>query len=607
MSWSLSRFSILTQLLIGFLPILLSLGILIFSNYLNFNSFLEQFTSFSERTKEQVIFLKIQKDIVELQRNVLVFSYTGYSGIQKNILFLQQGLESKFTSLHPLTEQNAEIKNRFERIYHHYDAYKESFKQLIRLRSTLTEVKNKEIAPLLAQGNSLLESILSQLKQNHNFESAFKVAGLKGALLQVDNNTHLFEFSPDAALIRNNVELIGQIRHDAQALQQEMSNDPALSELEQFVRVLTEYNAVIQKVININRIYLHLVNVVLAGKAAEIGKLSTELGELVNLHSNTITEEILQNVIQLKHFYLILYTLIGVAGILSTWFIARGIVHPVQLMAGALSSLAKGKSKTEIPGQHRRDEIGEMAKAANEFKVLAIDLENQTTELEEFAYRTSHDLRSPLVSSIALLKVAQKSYQEGHFEKGNKSLELIKNSLEKLEILVKDILELTRTKNMHEDHLQFDMNELIHESLNKLAHISGYDQIEFELNLAPNANINTLKSRVRLIIENLISNSIKYYDSEKPKPFVKISSYHQNDRFAIKIEDNGLGIPQNQRDKMFTMFKRFHPKTSFGSGLGLYMIKKSLNVIGGTIDYQDTGSGSLFIVTFPSVFSIKTN
>ena len=70
-------------------------------------------------------------------------------------------------------------------------------------------------------------------------------------------------------------------------------------------------------------------------------------------------------------------------------------------------------------------------------------------------------------------------------------------------------------------------------------------------------------------------------------------------QIQLTITDNGLGIPEKFRENLFGMFKRFHPKTAFGSGLGLYMVKKSVEKIGGKIHYKDTGNGSAFTVSIP--------
>lgn len=220
-------------------------------------------------------------------------------------------------------------------------------------------------------------------------------------------------------------------------------------------------------------------------------------------------------------------------------------------------------------------------------------------ELEEFAYRTSHDLRSPLISCIKLLEMITQAIHADQKEKAIKSINIATSSLKKLENLVGDILILTRTKNLEESDELLDIRFLTNSTLEKLSYMDDYNRLEIETSFLLKEDVYTKNSRVQLIVENLISNAIKYQDTDKERSFVKISAREEKDYVVFSIEDNGLGIPANQQQKLFTMFKRFHPKVSFGSGLGLYMMKKSADVINGQILYEDTGQGSIFKLFIP--------
>ena len=105
----------------------------------------------------------------------------------------------------------------------------------------------------------------------------------------------------------------------------------------------------------------------------------------------------------------------------------------------------------------------------------------------------------------------------------------------------------------------------------------------------------------------MLSNAIKYQDINKTHSFIKITSYQEQNHVVFEVRDNGLGVPKNQQENMFKMFKRFHPRTSFGSGLGLYMMKKSADVLKGNIYYKDTGDGSVFKLKLPLADLSKVN
>ncbi len=215
-------------------------------------------------------------------------------------------------------------------------------------------------------------------------------------------------------------------------------------------------------------------------------------------------------------------------------------------------------------------------------------------ELEEFSYRTSHDLRSPLISSISLLTVAKNAIDVSDKALAITSLGHAQKSLEKLEELVKDILDLTQIKNDGEEAQEVDVAHVVSEALLKFEYMDGFDRLKIIKGFEYTKPINTKKTRFTLIVENLISNAIKYQDLDKKDSFIKVETYQKGREFVLGVTDNGIGIPKDQQDRMFQMFKRFHPKVSFGSGLGLYMMKKSADALNASIMYEDTGDGSSF-------------
>ena len=207
-------------------------------------------------------------------------------------------------------------------------------------------------------------------------------------------------------------------------------------------------------------------------------------------------------------------------------------------------------------------------------------------ELEEFAYRTSHDLRSPLISSLGVLKIIEKNIMTNTHEKSLDYINIVKRSLAELERLVTDILQLTQTKNNDEQSTLVNITEVVSDSLTKFSEMENFSRLDVQLDFSTDAIVSTKKSRLVLIIENLISNAIKYQDIKKEHSYILISLKQDKKHIELKVADNGLGIPPKYQEALFSMFKRFHPRVSFGSGLGLYMVKKSVQIIGGQISFD---------------------
>jgi signal transduction histidine kinase len=110
---------------------------------------------------------------------------------------------------------------------------------------------------------------------------------------------------------------------------------------------------------------------------------------------------------------------------------------------------------------------------------------------------------------------------------------------------------------------------------------------------------------ISLVVENLISNAFKYSDPNEASPFITLKTYETNEKAVFEVIDNGIGIPEKQHEKMFQMFQRFHTQVSYGSGLGLYMTKKSVDILNGEIIYTALKKGSSFKVVLPKIVEEK--
>ena len=232
-------------------------------------------------------------------------------------------------------------------------------------------------------------------------------------------------------------------------------------------------------------------------------------------------------------------------------------------------------------------------------KKAEADIKQANSELEEFAYRTSHDLRSPLISSIGLLDIVTHYIQQEETDSALASIGLIQVSLGKLEDLVKDILTITKVQHAEEDTQCINTQLFIDDTIDKIRHMPNFERLDIRYDLRFNGMLYLPKSPFALIIENLLTNAVKYQDLTKSNSFIRISTYSSKINFVLEVSDNGLGIPKDQRQNLFKMFKRFHPKTSFGSGLGLYLIKKSVDKLNGQLNFEDVESETRFVVVLP--------
>lgn len=227
------------------------------------------------------------------------------------------------------------------------------------------------------------------------------------------------------------------------------------------------------------------------------------------------------------------------------------------------------------------------------------DLEEKMLELEEFSYRTSHDLKAPLINIRSLSEIMKEDLIDGDYEEVSENLDKINKLSFKLENLISDIEETARVGRVNEEIEEVNIAEEIESIIENLSHSINEKQIEIHICLGKIKTIWIQRDLIRRTLGNLISNSIKYSDPKKSSRFVKIEATCSNGQNQILVSDNGLGIPAKYHSQVFGMFKRFHKSTSYGSGLGLYLVKKNLEKINGRISIKSIPDGTEFSIDLP--------
>lgn len=235
----------------------------------------------------------------------------------------------------------------------------------------------------------------------------------------------------------------------------------------------------------------------------------------------------------------------------------------------------------------------------NEIVKKTDDLERSNAELTEFSYRISHDLRAPVVSSSSLSDVAKESIRDGDTKSAFTALNHIKSAMTKLENLIEDIIGLTKVKLVDMEEEEVSLGGMVFGIIQELNNLEGAENIEITTDIKIENPIFVKRIFLQQSLENLISNAIKYHNPAEENPKIHISAHKDKKECVISIRDNGLGIAEEYRDRMFQMFQRFHPQVSFGSGLGLYLILANVHALDGEITYTPLENGSEFIIKFP--------
>lgn len=274
-----------------------------------------------------------------------------------------------------------------------------------------------------------------------------------------------------------------------------------------------------------------------------------------------------------------------------------------------ISAINKGKVFRYITKPWKKDELKQTIDYAldsyrlrNQNKELLSRLKKTNQELDEFVYRASHDLRAPIASILGLINLAK---TETDKEKLVEYLLLGEKSIEKLDYLLKDIIQFSRNSHLKINTEKIDFDHLIKTTfeLHKFFEVSG--DVEKNYVIKGDVEFKSDKFRLEVILSNLVSNAIRYSNLNQNSASLSVDVLIDKDWATIKVTDNGVGIDEEQLDRIFDMFYRGIDDNT-GSGLGLYIVKETIDKLSGRIFVNSiSGKGSEFMVQIPNQLGIE--
>jgi len=222
-------------------------------------------------------------------------------------------------------------------------------------------------------------------------------------------------------------------------------------------------------------------------------------------------------------------------------------------------------------------------------------LAKTNSELDSFVYKASHDLRSPLTSMMGLIELMK---TENEAEELQHYLHLQTKLINKLDNYISEILDISRNSQLPVKNEKIDISAMIDSIFIQLNYMENAEKINKEVTIQDSHYYgDTL--RIYIILNNLISNAIRYHDPNKEKSTICINISITNKCFTIKVWDNGIGISNDHINNLGKMFYRATESRS-GSGLGLYLIKETLQKIDGDIKINSVlTQWSEFVVNIP--------
>jgi signal transduction histidine kinase len=296
--------------------------------------------------------------------------------------------------------------------------------------------------------------------------------------------------------------------------------------------------------------------------------------------------------VQFLGFLIFILAFVDLIGKNQLIFYSINIATAIEVIVFSLALAGKVK--------HLMQEKEQIKDQAN--RVLEQKVEERTRELKEsndqldlFVYKASHDIKGPLKSMIGLTSLALSDVKDA---KAKEYFEYMHATSTKLDGMVSELLRMGKVKDMGLNFTKVQLYPMVTDILSSLKHLPGFSRMKIEVNIPASFTLKTDEILIHSVLQNLIENAIKYMDPSKDNPYLKILLQEDRSNIHLSFEDNGLGIPADRKERIFEMFYKVN-NNSFGSGLGLYLTKLTIEKLGGTLELiSEEWKGTTFTINF---------
>ncbi|MCU7555415.1 ATP-binding protein [Alteromonas sp. ASW11-19] len=616
--------SIRTQLivvLIALVSLLLIQGILARQNQQVLN---EGLATTRQAMDDLSLVKELERDVLDLQRNVLIFKETASESTVNRFERLMQAITRKLDKLQasPVSLQNAlTSENVLERMRSHLEDYQENFTAVVESRARRDElVTAGSVRDIIA-----LRKALQELSQEPGISSVF-LNELNLTLDSAENASLHYLLTPSIQRIETFNTALQTMREQVASMPEPRFGSllPLIKRAEDEFFLLTQ----------ITQGNLFLVNVVMAGSANEFLFLSGELAEQVTRYTDKVRQQSQRQAARAQingELFSLFAILLALSAAVFTWL---RILGPIRSITEVFTRLSGGENVATIPGIKRNDEIGALATAAHVFsdknrqteqllkaareanaqmeslnKELAAQkqrAEQATASKSLFLANMSHEIRTPMNGVIGLIELAQQQpmspTMKSYLDKAAYSSQILMS-------VINDILDFSKIEagKLEIENVSFSLHSIFDNLVAVIALRAQEKNLSVILTVDPNLPPQVVGDPLRIaqVLMNLGTNAVKFTEQGE----INISFFGTlNDKgnelsLVIEVKDTGIGMSDHQLARIFQPFTQADGSTNRrfgGTGLGLTIVKQLTELMKGKLEAESApGKGSLFRVTLP--------
>jgi signal transduction histidine kinase len=247
-----------------------------------------------------------------------------------------------------------------------------------------------------------------------------------------------------------------------------------------------------------------------------------------------------------------------------------------------------------------KERTAQLQKEIAERKRMEDEILKKNEELESFVYTVSHDLKSPLISLQGFIKALREENGGRHTQKSEHITERIIANINHMERLIHDLLELSRVGRISGLPVEIGLKELFEELARAYEMSLKQGNIKLEVSVKEGCVIHADRKQVNRVMDNLLSNAVKFLGNRDDRKIVLICRKKGKSHVQICVKDNGIGIDPQYHEKIFEIFKRLNAKNTEGTGVGLALVKKVGEGLGGRVWVKsEVGKGAEFWIELP--------